>query len=194
MATTSTTTPLSLSSSSALIDGGKAHRQSATAASSQIQRVTIPTLAPPPLQSHNRVPAKTTTAFCKKIARNVVAMATGEAPAEVAATELPEVVKGLQEAWDKVEDKYAVTSLAVAGAVALWGSTGLVSAIDRLPLVPGLFELVGIGYTGLGSFNRWCMCMIIFTLGCCSGLHTKTSFSNQTGKLYYKRSKTRTRK
>lgn len=34
----------------------------------------------------------------KKIARNVVAMATGEAPAEVAATELPEVVKGLQEA------------------------------------------------------------------------------------------------
>lgn len=34
----------------------------------------------------------------RKIARNVVAMATGEAPAEVAATELPEIVKTAQEA------------------------------------------------------------------------------------------------
>jgi hypothetical protein len=34
----------------------------------------------------------------RKIARNVMAMATGEAPAEVAATELPEIVKAVQEA------------------------------------------------------------------------------------------------
>ena len=66
-----------------------------------------------------------------------MAMATGEAPAEVAATELPEIVKTLQDAWDKVEDKYAVSSLAVTGVVALWGSTGLISAIDRLPLEIG---------------------------------------------------------
>lgn len=31
------------------------------------------------------------------------------------------------EQWDKVEDKYAVSSLAVAGVVALWGSTGMIS-------------------------------------------------------------------
>ena len=29
--------------------------------------------------------------------------------------------------WDKVEDKYAVSSLAVAGFVGLWGSAGLIS-------------------------------------------------------------------
>lgn len=29
--------------------------------------------------------------------------------------------------WDKVEDKYAVTSLAVAGGVALWASAGMIS-------------------------------------------------------------------
>ena len=29
--------------------------------------------------------------------------------------------------WDKVEDKYAVSSLGVAAVVALWGSTGLIS-------------------------------------------------------------------
>ena len=33
----------------------------------------------------------------RKIARNVMAMATGEAPAEVATTELPEIVKTIQE-------------------------------------------------------------------------------------------------
>ena len=61
---------------------------------------------------------------------------------------MPEIVKTAQEAWEKVEDKYAIGSLAFAALVALWGSTGLISAIDRLPLFPGVFELVGIGYTG----------------------------------------------
>ncbi|KAB1219936.1 Protein CURVATURE THYLAKOID 1B, chloroplastic [Morella rubra] len=146
MASTSST--LTLSSSSTLVDG-KAPRQSGAASP---QCVTLPTLPPPPVQSQNR-PGKT-AGSCRKIARNVVAMATGEAPAEVAATELPEIVKTAQEAWSKVEDKYAVTSLAVAGAVALWGSSGMISAIDRLPLVPGVLELVGIGYTGWFAYKN----------------------------------------
>ena len=69
--------------------------------------------------------------------------------------EMPEIVKKVQEAvcqicfferrkrkvnyiiingldfvlvqWDKVEDKYAVSSLAVSGFVALWASAGVVS-------------------------------------------------------------------
>lgn len=83
-----------------------------------------------------------------------MAMATGEAPAEVATTELPEIVMTAKGAWEKVEDKYAVSSLAVAGVVALWGSTGLISAIDRLPLVPGVLEIVGIGYTGWFAYKN----------------------------------------
>lgn len=86
-----------------------------------------------------------------------MAMATGEVPAEVATgelAELPEIIKKVQEAWDKVEDKYAVSSLAVSGFVALWASAGVVSAIDRLPLVPGLLELVGIGYTGWFAYKN----------------------------------------
>ncbi|XP_022759625.1 protein CURVATURE THYLAKOID 1B, chloroplastic [Durio zibethinus] len=147
-------TSLSISSSSTLVDA-KAPRQP-TAASPQC--VTLPTLPPPPVQSQNR-PWKT-TAYCRKIARNVMAMATGEAmatteaPVEVATAELPEIVKTVQEAWDKVEDKYAVSSLAVAGVVALWGSTGMISAIDRLPLIPGLLELVGIGYSGWFAYKN----------------------------------------
>ncbi|XP_060203776.1 protein CURVATURE THYLAKOID 1B, chloroplastic [Lycium barbarum] len=150
----STTSPsLSISSSSTLIDG-KTIRQSAA------QCVTLPTLPPPPaVQSR----AAKTTAFCRKISRNVVSMATstGEVAtveattAETATTELPsELVQKIQEAWDKVEDKYAVSSLGVAAFVLLWSSTGVVSAIDRLPLIPGVLELVGIGYTGWFAYKN----------------------------------------
>ncbi|PNX74254.1 thylakoid membrane phosphoprotein 14 chloroplastic-like, partial [Trifolium pratense] len=78
-------------------------------------------------------------------------MATGDAPAE---TDVPEFVKSLQDAWDKVDDKYAVGSLVVASVIALWGSTGLISAIDRLPLIPGVLELIGIGYTGWFAYKN----------------------------------------
>ncbi|GAV80526.1 LOW QUALITY PROTEIN: DUF4308 domain-containing protein [Cephalotus follicularis] len=169
---------LSLSSSYNFVDA-KVPRQSAAASP---QCVTLPSLPPPPLQSQNR-PWRN-IAYCRKIARNVMAMATGEAPAEVGATELPEIVKTIQETvrtsnscnhfsccfevlgasenelvlgfiqWDKVEDKYALCSLAFAGVVALWGSTGMISAIDRLPLVPGVLELVGIGYTGWFAYKN----------------------------------------
>ncbi|ESR57954.1 protein CURVATURE THYLAKOID 1B [Citrus sinensis] len=110
---------LSISSSSTLVDA-KAPRQSAPAST---QCVSLPTLPPPPVPSQTR-PWKATT-YCRKMARNVMAMATGEAPAEVAATELPEIVKTVQEA-----------------------------AIDRLPLVPGVLELVGIGYTGWFAYKN----------------------------------------
>ncbi|GAU33599.1 hypothetical protein TSUD_359790 [Trifolium subterraneum] len=68
-------------------------------------------------------------------------MATGDAPAE---TDVPEFVKSLQDAWDKVDDKYAVGSLVVASVIALWGSTGLISwfAYKNLVFKPEREELV----------------------------------------------------
>ncbi|KAG6395276.1 hypothetical protein SASPL_145921 [Salvia splendens] len=93
----------------------------------------------------------------RKSGRNVVAMVTGEASTEVAdaaSTETPEIVTKIQETWDKVEDKYAVTSLAVAGLIGLIASAGVISAIDKLPLIPGVLELVGIGYTGYFAYRN----------------------------------------
>ncbi|KAJ6404442.1 hypothetical protein OIU84_012601 [Salix udensis] len=147
MASTSST-PLSISSSSSLIDARVSRQSAATSP----QCVSLPTLPPPPVQPQNR-PWKA-AAYCRKIARNVMTMATGEVPVEVASTELPEIVMTVQEAWDRVEDKYAVSSLVVAGGVALWGSAGFISAIERLPLIPGVLELVGIGYTGWFAYKN----------------------------------------
>ncbi|KAJ0968914.1 hypothetical protein J5N97_021791 [Dioscorea zingiberensis] len=114
------------------------------------QAIGLPSLHPPP----NVASQGTSKALsAKRFAQNFVAMATGEAPAAVS-TELPEFVKTVQEAWDKVEDKYAVSSLAFAGTVGLWGTVGMISAIDRLPVVPGLLEIVGIGYSGWFAYRN----------------------------------------
>ncbi|KAM0945540.1 putative cyanobacterial aminoacyl-tRNA synthetase, CAAD domain, protein CURVATURE THYLAKOID 1 [Dioscorea sansibarensis] len=87
------------------------------------------------------------TIGCRRLGKDVV-RATGETPAE-GETQLPEILNTIQETWDKLEDKYAVAALVFALAVALWCSTGLISvAVDRLPVLPGILELVGIGYTG----------------------------------------------
>ncbi|KAG6420320.1 hypothetical protein SASPL_116844 [Salvia splendens] len=141
--TTCTRTPLSLSSSS------KAPRLQPPPSGAALS---IPT--PPPLPHL----AQTTTSNSRNIGRNVAAMATGEVSAaevvNVATIETPEIITKIQQAWEKVEDKYAVTSLAVAGGVGLVACAGAISAIDKLPFVPGLLELVGIGYTGYFAYKN----------------------------------------
>ncbi|KAG8080623.1 hypothetical protein GUJ93_ZPchr0007g3220 [Zizania palustris] len=74
--------------------------------------------------------------------------------ADGSSTEVPEIVKAAQDAWAKVEDKYAVTAIGVASLVALWTAVGAIKAIDKLPILPGVFELVGIGYTGWFTYRN----------------------------------------
>ncbi|CAH8340974.1 unnamed protein product [Eruca vesicaria subsp. sativa] len=135
---------LSISSSSSTIIDSRAPPRQASASSPSC--ISLPLL-------HSRNRAVKTTAYCRKVLTRATEF---EAPvtADAESTELPEIVKTAQEAWEKVEDKYAIGSLAFAALVALWGSTGLISAIDRLPLFPGVFELVGIGYTGWFAYKN----------------------------------------
>ncbi|KAK3124952.1 hypothetical protein QOZ80_7BG0597660 [Eleusine coracana subsp. coracana] len=87
-----------------------------------------------------------------KVSRGVVAVrATSSGEGSV---ETPEFVKAVQDAWEKVEDKYAVATLGVAGIVALWTAVGAIRAIDKLPLLPGILEIVGIGYTGWFTYRN----------------------------------------
>lgn len=82
----------------------------------------------------------------------VAVSATGES-AE-AGTNVDDILKSVQEVWDKVEDKYAIVGLGVTATIALWGSTGLIGAIDKLPFIPSLFELVGITYTAWFTYRN----------------------------------------
>ena len=153
MASTSTSA-LSLSPSPALVDGkAPAPRQSAVPTTQCVGG--IPTLTPPSLHSANG--SWKSTAYGRKAARNnVMAMATGDASAELVAgtIEVPEILKTAKEAWNKVDDKYAVSSLAVAGGIALCALAGMLSAVERLPLIPGALEVVGIGYTGWFAYKN----------------------------------------
>ncbi len=49
--------------------------------------------------------------------------------------------------WDKVENKTGVVIYGAGAVVLLWLSSTIVGAINHVPLIPKVFELVGLGYT-----------------------------------------------
>ncbi|MQL81217.1 hypothetical protein Taro_013669 [Colocasia esculenta] len=54
------------------------------------------------------------------------------------------IVKYVQEAWGKSENQIALVGFGFAAIAALWASSNLVSAIDKLPVVPTVLEFIGI--------------------------------------------------
>ncbi|MFS7889536.1 putative protein CURVATURE THYLAKOID 1 [Helianthus anomalus] len=88
------TTVHSVSTTSTTLIDGKAPPRQAAAASAQC--VTLQSLTAPPLQQQNRV--WKATGYCRKLARNVAAMATGEATPEAVSPDVQELIKPLQEA------------------------------------------------------------------------------------------------
>lgn len=67
--------------------------------------------------------------------------------------EVPEVMTEtldkVSAAWEKTEDKPAVATLGVFALIGLVALAGVLKAVDSLPLVPTLLELVGIAYTAV---------------------------------------------
>uniref|UniRef100_A0A251RSN4 Putative cyanobacterial aminoacyl-tRNA synthetase, CAAD domain-containing protein n=1 Tax=Helianthus annuus TaxID=4232 RepID=A0A251RSN4_HELAN len=59
-----------------------------------------------------------------------------------------ELFNDLKEKWDAVENKPTVKIYGAGGAVAIWLSSVVISAINKVPLLPNLMELVGVGYSG----------------------------------------------
>ncbi|KAK3024239.1 hypothetical protein RJ639_043615 [Escallonia herrerae] len=61
------------------------------------------------------------------------------------ATELFDDLKGK---WDAVENKSTVLLYGGGAIVTIWVSSIVVGAINSVPLLPKIMELVGLGYTG----------------------------------------------
>uniref|UniRef100_A0ACD5Z3E8 Uncharacterized protein n=1 Tax=Avena sativa TaxID=4498 RepID=A0ACD5Z3E8_AVESA len=59
-----------------------------------------------------------------------------------------ELVDDLKAKWDAVENKSTVLTYAGGAIVAVWFSSVIVGAVNSLPLLPKIMELVGLGYTG----------------------------------------------
>ena len=54
----------------------------------------------------------------------------------------------MKEKWDAVENKSTVLVYGGGAIVALWLSSIVVGAVNSVPLLPKILELVGLGYTG----------------------------------------------
>lgn len=57
------------------------------------------------------------------------------------------VVADLKNKWEKTEEKPAAIGLTVAAFVGLYVANGIVNALDTIPIISGVLELVGIFVT-----------------------------------------------
>jgi len=60
-------------------------------------------------------------------------------------------VADIKEKWDKTEEKPALIGLVTASIVLLYVLNGIVSAGDKIPVISGMFELIGIFVFGPGT-------------------------------------------
>ncbi|KAK4411468.1 protein CURVATURE THYLAKOID 1A, chloroplastic [Sesamum angolense] len=59
-----------------------------------------------------------------------------------------ELFSDLKEKWDAVENKTTVIIYGGGAVVAVWLASTLIGAVNSVPLLPKIMELVGLGYTG----------------------------------------------
>lgn len=67
---------------------------------------------------------------------------------ETSSVDAGELFTDLKEKWDALENKSTVLLYGGGAIVAVWLSSIIVSAINSVPLLPKIMELVGLGYTG----------------------------------------------
>ncbi|KAK4742739.1 hypothetical protein SAY87_000740 [Trapa incisa] len=67
---------------------------------------------------------------------------------ESATIDANELFTDLKEKWDAVENKSTIILYGGGAIVAVWLSSVVVGAVNSVPLLPKLMELVGLGYTG----------------------------------------------
>ncbi|CAI9781527.1 unnamed protein product [Fraxinus pennsylvanica] len=64
------------------------------------------------------------------------------------AVDANELFTDIKEKWDAVENKSTVLIYGGGAIVAVWLASIVVGAVNSVPLLPKIMELVGLGYTG----------------------------------------------
>eukprot|EP01025_Chloroclados_australasicus_P043647 TRINITY_DN4683_c1_g1_i2.p3 TRINITY_DN4683_c1_g1~~TRINITY_DN4683_c1_g1_i2.p3 ORF type:complete len:141 (+),score=16.03 TRINITY_DN4683_c1_g1_i2:185-607(+) len=80
--------------------------------------------------------------------RSAVARAESPSKPKFSSEEMYEatekVVADIKTKWDKTEEKPAAVALLITGVVAVYVLNGVVNAVHSVPIISGVFELVGI--------------------------------------------------
>ncbi|XP_073030250.1 protein CURVATURE THYLAKOID 1A, chloroplastic-like [Primulina eburnea] len=67
---------------------------------------------------------------------------------EESSLDVNELFTDLKEKWDGLENKSTVLLYGGGAIVGVWLASIVVSAVNSVPLLPKIMELVGLGYTG----------------------------------------------
>ncbi|XP_059456918.1 protein CURVATURE THYLAKOID 1C, chloroplastic [Corylus avellana] len=108
---------------------------------------------PPPLLVHGRknvfrTPQKLPISSIKDRQNGVAVTVKATGEGSESSTSLS-IVKSFKNVWGDSEDRLALVGLGFAAIVALWASANVITAIDKLPLLPSFLEFVGI------LFSSW---------------------------------------
>ncbi|KAF8772879.1 hypothetical protein HU200_005271 [Digitaria exilis] len=69
-------------------------------------------------------------------------------PKKSNSSEDDDLLSELRDKWDAMENKFSLPLYAGGAILAFWISLVIVRALDSVPLLPGILELVGLGYSG----------------------------------------------
>mmetsp|Transcript_14024 Transcript_14024/g.42341 ORF Transcript_14024/g.42341 Transcript_14024/m.42341 type:complete len:164 (+) Transcript_14024:90-581(+) len=83
----------------------------------------------------------------------IVSATTEQKTTEEAQVDIEKVVDDLKERWENTENKTSVVLYGVGAVVAVWFSSTIVGAVNSVPLLPKLLELVGLGYSAWFTYR-----------------------------------------
>lgn len=99
----------------------------------------------------------TTGARSVVAARNVVVKADAKEAAEEVMADLTsgaeDIADKLTKYWEDSDEKPTLVAVGFGGLLALYFVSNLVNAVDRLPLISNVFELVGIIFSGWTAYR-----------------------------------------
>eukprot|EP00798_Chlamydomonas_sp_ICE-L_P027435 gene27435-4736_t len=86
------------------------------------------------------------------VQKKLIARAESES-SESSGIDTEKLVKDVQEKFDSIENKPQFALYVVGGILGLFLTSQLLGFVNKLPLLPKLFELVGLSYTAWFTYN-----------------------------------------
>lgn len=99
-------------------------------------------------------PGRVNAARARRATRATRGVAKTRAAADDLKDKLNEVTATLSEKWEESDEKPAIVTLGVYGLIGLVAANGTLRAVDSLPLVPDVLELVGILFSGFFVYQN----------------------------------------
>ncbi|WOK96166.1 hypothetical protein Cni_G04873 [Canna indica] len=136
-------TAIAASSSAAALGGARL-----PAPGSAALRAPVLLLPPPPRRSFPSQPLALSFSQSPDACRFSSFRVSASSEESSGSVENDELLADLKAKWDSIENKSTVFLYGGGAIVALWLSSIVVGAVNSVPLLPKIMELVGLGYTG----------------------------------------------